>query len=112
MRALLVAALASFTFATEGSTAPLPQYQVEKWCDDVAASTGPRSEVAYAGCIDLEQKAYDEMKTRWATMPAQRQKWCDEVARSTGNGSYLSLFGCAEQEERAAEQNAQRRFKR
>ncbi|GAB9242109.1 hypothetical protein BDS110ZK12_39450 [Bradyrhizobium diazoefficiens] len=90
----------------------LPNYPVEKWCDQVARAGGTRSELIYGGCIDQEQSAYDHLKGAWGGVPPQTQKWCDQVARSGSGGSYLILNGCVDQEDAARQQNSTRRFQR
>jgi hypothetical protein len=90
----------------------IPFYSVEQWCDTVAKSVGPRSEVIYGGCVDQEQSAYDTLKRVWNTLSAQTQNWCDRVARSTGGGSYTILNGCVEQEINASQENSTRQFRR
>lgn len=38
----------------------------------------------YNGCIDMEQTAYDGLKSGWAGISSRTQSYCDEVARVTG----------------------------
>ena len=90
----------------------VPFYSVEQWCDKVAKSAGPRSELIYDGCVNQEQSAYDTLKRVWNTLPTQTQTWCDRVARSGGVGSYMLLNGCREQEITAAGENSKRQFRR
>jgi hypothetical protein len=108
-------ALAIFTSALispSARAAELPNYPVERWCDQVARSAGSRSEMIYGGCIKQEQTAYDHLKRSWADVPSQTQNWCDQVARSSGGGSYMILNGCVDQESSARQQNSTRRFQR
>ena len=103
----------TFAAATIAAAAePLPVYSVERWCEFVARASGAKSEMIYGGCLNEEQKSYDQMKLRWSDLPAQTQHWCNQVAKSTGNGSYLILNGCVDEELKAARENAQRQFRR
>ncbi len=45
------------------------------------------------GCIDMEQTAYDGLKSGWGGISSRTQTYCDEVARVTG-GCSLILEGC------------------
>lgn len=92
--------------------ADLPDYAVEKWCDQVSRTSGSRSELIYGGCIDQEQTAYDRLKATWSSVPSQTRNWCAQVARSGGGGSYTILNGCVDQENTARQQNTTRRFQR
>ena len=92
--------------------ATVPNYPVENWCDRVARSAGPRSEVIYGGCTRNEQLAYDRLKIEWDATPSTAQSWCDQVARSVGPGSYELLLGCLDNEAQAARQNKSQPFER
>jgi hypothetical protein len=96
----------------QARAAELPYYEVEKWCETIARSAGARSELIYGGCVNQEQSAYDALKPRWASLPAQTQRWCDQVARASGSGSYLILNGCVQQEISAGQENSRRQFRR
>lgn len=90
----------------------VPDYPVERWCDQVARAGGTRSEMIYGGCINQEQTAYDTLKTAWSIVPPATREWCDQVARAAGNGSYMLLRGCINQEITAGRNNAAHRFQR
>lgn len=111
MRALVGASMLLLS-AGAGWAQSVPEYPVERWCDQVARSVGSRSEVIYGSCIDQEQGAYDGLKGRWATIPAPARRWCDQVAKASGTGSYVILGSCIEQETAAGEQNQRRQFRR
>jgi hypothetical protein len=92
---------------------PIPNYQVERWCDQVARAAGARSEVIYGGCIDQEQSAYNALRDgTWGGLAPATRNWCDQVARSGGGGSFVILLSCANQETAASRQNGIRRFER
>ena len=109
---IALAIISSASISPSVRAAELPTYPVERWCDQVAKSAGPRSEMIYGGCINQEQTAYDHLKGSWAELPLQTRNWCDQVARSSGGGSYMILNGCVDQESSAREQNSTRRFQR
>jgi hypothetical protein len=60
------ATCASLIWSLSASAGELPNYPVERWCDQVAQSAGSRSELIYGGCIGQEQTAYDRLKGTWA----------------------------------------------
>jgi hypothetical protein len=111
-RAIPAATFVLICFITSVAAGELPSYPVEQWCDRVASSSGPRSELIYGGCIKQEQSAYDSLKGTWSVLPSQMQSWCDTVAKSGGAGSYLILNGCVQQEQNAGRENSTRQFRR
>jgi hypothetical protein len=78
----------------------VPRYAVDGYCQSVAAVSGG-SAMIYNGCIDMEQTAYDVLKSGWGDIPSRTQSYCDEVARVSG-GSYSILEGCIKMETEAA----------
>lgn len=78
----------------------IPRYNVEGYCQQVADVSGG-SAMIFNGCVDMEQQAYNVLKTMWAQLPGNSRKYCDEVARVSG-GSYSILQGCIEMETNAA----------
>lgn len=61
----------------------------------------------FNGCMDMEQQAYNALRSVWAQIPGRSRNYCDEVARVSG-GSYSILKGCMDMETDAA--NAPRSF--
>ena len=55
----------------------------------------------YNGCIEVEQKSYDNLRRRWASISPRIRNYCIEVAEFAGS-SYNMLDGCITMEERAA----------
>lgn len=78
----------------------IPRYNVEGYCQQVADVSGG-SAMIFNGCMDMEQQAYNVLKTIWAQLPGNARNYCDEVARVSG-GSYSILQGCIEMETDAA----------
>ena len=106
---ILVLALAVVPHFAHGG---LPQYDPEGWCRTVASSGGGFSRVIMSGCLQQEQKAYDDLVSRWDRVPSSMQSWCDRVANSSGSGSYVILFGCVKQEEQAGQSLNKFQFRR
>lgn len=78
---------------------PIPRYDVEGYCQQVADISGG-SAMIFNGCIDMEQDAYDLLKPAWAAIPSRSRDYCHEVAQVTG-GSYAILKGCIDMEDEA-----------
>jgi hypothetical protein len=63
------------------------------------------------GCLEMEQGAYDSLKSSWDLVPIDARQHCDEVARAIGGeGSYTILRGCVEMETEAARSKKQFKF--
>lgn len=52
------------------------------------------------GCMDMEQKSYDQLKQTWASISGEIKTHCQEVAEF-GGGDYMTLKGCIDMEQRA-----------
>jgi len=85
---------------TTANAGAIPRYDVEGYCKNVAQVSGG-SNMIFNSCMDMEQVAYDGLKTSWSDIPNKTTRYCDEVARSIG-GSYEILLGCIDQEMQAA----------
>lgn len=105
--AALVAALMPPVIAAEA----VPRYDPGSYCDEVAGFGGSYSELTRDGCMDMEQSAYDALKTQWSELSPRIRAYCDEVARFDGKGSYSTLRGCVQMEQGAAARNRDRAFK-
>ena len=90
---------------------PLPHYDPDAWCNEVARAGGEFSEVLHNQCMRMEQSAYDDLKPTWGGLPQSMQSWCDQIAKAGGKGSYTLLKQCVDMERNAAEQNKSRQFK-
>jgi hypothetical protein len=88
----------------------VPRFEVSSHCRKVASFAGSYSESLFGGCMDMEQSAYDGLKTRWARIPAATRAHCLQVASFAG-GSYALLQGCVDMEDSAARTNAGRQFR-
>jgi hypothetical protein len=78
----------------------IPRYEVPAYCQQVADVSGGSSMI-YNGCIDMEQEAYNALKTSWSSVPSRMRRYCDDVGKVSG-GSYSILKGCVEMETDAA----------
>ena len=79
----------------------IPRYDVAGYCEEVANVSGG-SAMILNGCMDMEQEAYNALKSVWAQIPSKPRNYCDEVAKVSG-GSYSILKGCMETETNAAD---------
>lgn len=89
----------------------LPRYDVKAHCREVAAFGGAFSESTMDGCMQMEQSAYNQLKTTYPNLSANRRKHCDEVASFGGHGSYSTLQGCIQMEQSSARRNTDTEFK-
>jgi hypothetical protein len=78
----------------------LPRYDVSSYCRMVSDVSGGSSMI-YSGCIDMEQDAYNDLKSRWASISSTTISYCQEVASVSG-GTYMILNGCIDMEQDAA----------
>ncbi|PAU76942.1 hypothetical protein CK498_12280 [Halomonas salipaludis] len=78
----------------------MPRFDVEGHCEEVAEFGGSSHQI-YNGCIQMEQGAYNSLKSRWANVSGRIRNHCQEVAEFSG-GSYQILQGCVQMEEDAA----------
>lgn len=86
---LVVMALVVPALAHAGA---IPNYNSEKFCETI--SSGKRA--IYNACIDLEQKAYDDLKKRWARIPQPTKDFCGAVGK--GADSYQAFKECEVQQ--------------
>ena len=77
----------------------IPRYNVNSYCQQVAEVSGG-SAMIFNGCIDMEQQAYDSLKSSWSIIPNNSRNYCDQVAQVTG-GSYIILESCVDMENNA-----------
>ena len=102
MRIAIMIAVAALPLSpTFASAQSIPRYDPAASCEEVAA-TADGSRVIYNGCMQMEQEAYNVLKSTWPSLPASTRDSCDEVARSGGHGTYAILKGCVDMEAEAA----------
>lgn len=78
----------------------IPRYDPPAYCKSVSEVSGG-SQMIFNGCIEMEQDAYNELKSSWSALPSKTQSYCDEVARVSG-GSYSIFKGCVDMETEAS----------
>jgi hypothetical protein len=91
--------------------ADMPHFDVAAQCKKVASFGGPFSETTFAGCMEMEQSAYDQLKETWPNLNTSMKNQCSKIASFGGPGSYTTLQGCVEMEREAASSNQNRQFK-
>ena len=99
MRLLFIALMLFSGLAMAGD---MPRFDVEGQCNNVASVGGEFSNMTYNGCIQMEQSAYDRLKSEWTSIPASIRRQCLDVAKVGGAGSYSTLGGCIDMEMQAA----------
>ena len=87
----------------------IPRFDVDRWCNRVASSSGSYSDMLKQGCMQQEQDSYDALKSAWMSLPQHTRSWCTQVGESPG-GSYMIMNGCVQQEQSSAERNAKNSF--
>jgi len=111
MRAMVVLLVLGLAGSVPARASSLPRYDPEAHCRKVATAIGAYSAMIDKGCLEMEQQAYDSLKSNWDVFPIDAQEHCDEVARAIGDeGSYSILKGCIEMETEAARTKKQFRF--
>lgn len=92
---------AGIVLSTWGAQAQtLPRYDVEEYCQELSAYGGG-SPSTYNTCIEMEQDAYDDLKSVWIDTPRRIRDYCDQLARYGGE-SYSTLNTCVDMETEAA----------
>lgn len=92
--ALAICAMLLISSAVEASD--LPRYDPKKFCREVANVSGG-SAMIEEGCMQIEQQAYNNLKSSWASYPERARNFCNQVANTSG-GAYQILEGCIQQE--------------
>jgi hypothetical protein len=108
---LLAGVLVTPALSLSVSAQEIPRFDVNTHCRQVAGVGGTYSEALFGSCMDMEQSAYDGLKTEWAALPTAARYHCIQVATVAGPGSYSLLQSCIQMETEAASQNRQRNFR-
>ena len=90
--------LAGLVAASTASAGDIPRYDVAVHCENMAGIGGNYSASVYNTCVEVEQDAYNGLKTRWEGLPNRVRSHCDELASIGGTGSYSVLETCVEVE--------------
>lgn len=85
--------------------AELPRYDAEGHCKKVASIGGSSSAMLENSCMDMEQTAYNKLKSSWESIPERARSHCSSVAAFGGGGSYSLLESCIDMETKEASQS-------
>lgn len=72
-----------------------PRFDIAASCRDVGKSGGGIGRPASA-CVDDEQRARDQLATKWSQYPAAQRETCVEGAKLGGPPSYVQVITCLE----------------
>lgn len=100
MHKALICLTLSMTPLVSAHASEVPRYNPEAYCRQVASFSGGSSMI-YNGCIEMEQKSYNNLKRIWPSVPSNTRNHCNEVASISG-GTYAILEGCIDMESEAA----------
>lgn len=96
-RALLHIVITCLPFSAFADTLPLPDFDVNRHCENAARASGTLSKSILLVCLEQEQEAYNKLKIKWPRMPDDVQRVClDEP-------SYQFVYFCLDREIAAAE---------
>jgi hypothetical protein len=78
----------------------LPSFNIDPVCREVAARA--HAPAYKEKCLREEQAAHEQLKARWAAVPASDRSYCRQLASLGGVPSYVVLLTCldVQQEER------------
>lgn len=99
-KALAVAGLSVVALASTAQAQEVPRFDVEGYCEEVA-EFGGGSHSIYSGCIDMEQQAYNRLKSDWPGLSTRIRNYCTEIG-TFGGESYSTMQGCVDMETQAA----------
>ena len=100
--ALIIAFLAAGSAAL---AADVPTLNVERTCRD-SANADPTIQFDVKLCLDSEDRARQELTSRWASFPQPDRQQCTEMASMGGTASYVELITCLEMDQEAREERA------
>lgn len=110
MRVFLALMLLAAPLPASAQGRPIPDFDPMATCRAMNQASGAPSQFLLNGCLQNEQRSYDELKTLWPTLTPAMQTTCERIAAVSP--SYFLLIGCVRNELRAAEQNQQFQFRR
>ncbi|WP_321340744.1 hypothetical protein [uncultured Cohaesibacter sp.] len=106
----LVVGVSVIGFGLPSLAADMPRYDPEGYCKEVASFGGDYSAMLDKSCLEMEQTAYNALKTRWDGISSYARSYCNEVALFGGGGSYNLLKSCIAMEEQAADSKKEFKF--
>jgi len=60
--------------------------------------------------FDMEQSAYNDVRSKWTSLPQQMKRRCDQVTKFGGYGSYAVLQACIQMELEASDNAQTKKF--
>ena len=75
----------------------LPNFAPDAYCQRMAG-IGGFSRETYGGCLGLERRALDALRSNWTSVPSSIRVRCTRMATVGENGSYSTLQGCIDME--------------
>jgi hypothetical protein len=85
--------------------ADVPKLNVERMCRD-SAKADPAANFDAKRCLDSENRARDELASKWSSFPAPDRQECTQMATLGGTASYVALITCLEMNRDAREARA------
>ena len=105
-QAIKAALAVAFLVAVSATAAAhVPTLNVEQNCRD-SANADPTIKFDVKLCLDSENRARQELASKWASFPAPDRQQCPEMASMGGTASYVELITCLEMDQQAREERA------
>ncbi len=76
----------------------LPSFAPDAYCQRMAGIGGGFSRDTYGGCLGLERRALDALRSNWISVASSIRARCTRMATVGENGSYSTLQGCIDME--------------
>jgi hypothetical protein len=111
MRAAALLVVLVTVGASGPALAAAPHFDAKAHCDAVARFGGGFSETLMDSCMNMEQSAYDAVRSSYDDLPSNLRMHCENVAKFGGPGSYSLLKSCIDMERRAGDRNNGRSFR-
>ena len=105
-QAIKLALVVAFLGAVSAtSAADVPKLNVEQTCRD-SANADPTVNFNIKLCLDSENRARDELASKWPSFPEPDRQQCTEMATMGGTASYVELITCLEMDRDVREERA------
>ena len=77
-----------------------PEFDIARTCKlDLDATAGVADHQAFKSCVDDEQKAKQQLASKWSKYPAPSRASCASQESIGGTPSYVSLQTCLEMDQ-------------
>ena len=104
----LTLSVALVALAGSSSAQEIPGYDPAIQCKRIAEVSEKYSTVIYGACLDQEQIAYNALKPRWGSVPADVRQQCDQSGRVDAGALYTRLQTCVDQQMTATRSSRKR----